>query len=289
MFAATSVPSTVTSPGAPVIDLVDPAGSISTAEAATHLEDREQAGLADIGPGAIGLAAAMDASTAHVLTRVRAGATAEALTGQDAGLDPFAPEPGVQLLAGLRDADLHARRLGPRPSLGTVDDAPETVEIAGNTGTITSSSTLRSSISGSLTDRTGPTVGAGPFPRGGSRRGRRSTPTSKRVRRRTRRYGRQRGARGPDLHRGAVDRRLERRPGEPAVRVRPVGAIEFAPSAGRLTTPAGRCCRSAGPRGSWSIVRIYRRRSTACAPTRLPAQSEPRPPTTERESYPSER
>ena len=136
-------------PSAPGLDLVDPAGSIATAEAAMRGEDRERAGLADIGPGAAELAAAMDTSAARVLTRVRADLTAGMLSGQVAGLGPFAPAPGFNswlvfatLISTLDD---FARD----PRSGTVEDAPETIEIAGNTGTITSSTTFTSSISGS--------------------------------------------------------------------------------------------------------------------------------------------
>jgi hypothetical protein len=133
----------------PPIDLVDPAGSVDLAEKALHAEDRVRADLEGLGPGATILATAMDASVARVLTDYRAGLTAGTLRGQVAGLGPFAPEPGFNswLVFGtlISTLDDFARE----PRSGTFDSDPETLEIAGNTGTITTTLTVNATRSGS--------------------------------------------------------------------------------------------------------------------------------------------
>jgi hypothetical protein len=150
--AASAEPSATSAgpePSVPPIDLVDPAGSIQTAEAAMHLEDRTRADLAGLGPGAIEFAAAMDASAARALTKVRADAATASLAGQLAGIGPLAPEPGFNtwmvfatLISTLDDFQRE-------PRSGTVDLPPETVEVEGNTGTITTTITVNAIASGS--------------------------------------------------------------------------------------------------------------------------------------------
>ena len=49
---------------APIIDVADPAGSMIEAELALRAEDRERAGVVNLGPGVLDLLAAMDASVA---------------------------------------------------------------------------------------------------------------------------------------------------------------------------------------------------------------------------------
>jgi hypothetical protein len=128
---------------------VDPAGALTAAENAMHQEDRTRADLADLGPGAVGFAAALDASVARALTKARADAATGSLAGQLAGIGPFAPEPGFNtwmvfatLISMLDDFQRD-------PRSGTVEMDPETVEVEGNTGTITTTMTVNAVASGS--------------------------------------------------------------------------------------------------------------------------------------------
>lgn len=122
---------------------------MAAAERAMRQEDRERAGLVNLGLGALDLAAAMDAAQARVLTQVRADAATGTLAGQIAGIGPLAPEPGFNswLVFGtlISSLDDFARE----PKSATVEMPPETVEIAGNTGTITSTLTLNAVVGGS--------------------------------------------------------------------------------------------------------------------------------------------
>lgn len=144
---------TLPGPTAPVIDAADLAGSMATAELAMRQEDRERSGLVNLGPGAIEFAAAMDASAGRALTRARmdAATAAGSLTGQIAGAGPIAAlEPGFNsmIVWALLISSLDDLAKGQAEN-GTVEDKPETVEIAGNTGTITTNLTLRAVTSGS--------------------------------------------------------------------------------------------------------------------------------------------
>ena len=148
-------------PSAPVIDVANLAGSMAAAEVAMRLEDRERSGLGDLGPGAPELAAAMDASAGRALdqTRTDASAAGGSLQGHLAGVGPLvaapvgplaAPEPGFNAMVVwavlITSLDGFAKGQGEN---GTVQDKPETIEIAGNTGTITTSITLKAVTSGS--------------------------------------------------------------------------------------------------------------------------------------------
>ncbi len=102
-----------------------------------HQEDRTRADLADLGPGAVGFAAALDASVARALTKARADAATGSLAGQLAGIGPLRAGARVQHLDGLRDADHRCWTTSSGiPRSGTVEMDPETVEVEGNTGTI---------------------------------------------------------------------------------------------------------------------------------------------------------
>jgi hypothetical protein len=134
---------------APPIDFADPAGSMATAEAAMHLEDRTRADLKNLGPGAVAFAAAMDASAARALTTMRTDAPLGSLAGQVAGIGPLAPEPGFNtwLVFGTLISTLDDFQRNPQSV--TVDMPPETVEVEGNTGTITSTMSVNAVVSGS--------------------------------------------------------------------------------------------------------------------------------------------
>ena len=143
---------TIPVPSAPVIDAADLAGSMAAAEVGMRREDRERAGLADLGPGALELAAAMDLSAGRALTQARADAAGPdgALRGHIAAVGPVAaPEPGFNsmivwawLITSLGD-------LARDPKSGTVEGEPETVEIDGNVGTITTTVALNATVAGS--------------------------------------------------------------------------------------------------------------------------------------------
>ena len=114
-----------------------------------HQEDRTRAGLADLGPGAVAFAAAMDASAARALTKLRADAATGGLTGQLAGIGPLAPEPGFNtwmvfatLITSLDDFQRDPKDV-------TVEMPSEKVEVEGNTGTITTTMTVHAVASGS--------------------------------------------------------------------------------------------------------------------------------------------
>lgn len=158
---ATNVPATSGSlplPAAPVVDVADLAGSMAAAERAMRQEDRERASLADLGPGALDLATAMDLSAGRALTQARTDAAGPdgALRGHVAAVGPMpavgpiaAPEPDFNsmivwawLITSLDD-------LARDPKSGTVEGEPETVEIDGNVGTITTTVTLNATVTGS--------------------------------------------------------------------------------------------------------------------------------------------
>ncbi len=151
-ISSSPIVGSATEPSPPVIDYEDPARTVIAAELALREEDRGRAGLEDLGSGAVELAAAMDASAARLLARARADAAGEGgidpLAGQVAALGPFAPAPGYDsmLVWGTLITSLDDFARDPRS--GTVEGEPETVEIAGNTGTITTTMTLNSVVSG---------------------------------------------------------------------------------------------------------------------------------------------
>ena len=136
-------------PSIPALDLVDPAGSVAAAEAALRQDVRDRAGLVNLGPGAVELAAEMDASAAKAFTQLRIDVGADALVGQVATLGPLAPSPGFNswLVFGTLISVLG--QMATEPIAATVASPPETVEIAGNTGTITTTTTIKSIVSGS--------------------------------------------------------------------------------------------------------------------------------------------
>lgn len=136
-------------PVAPAIDLVDPAGSMVAAEIALRQQDRERAGLVNLGPGALELAAAMDASETRVLQQVRAEAGAGVLIGHVASNGVFAPEPGFNAYLVWATLITTLGDFAADPTSGTVEAPPETIEIAGNSGTITTTMTLNAVVNGS--------------------------------------------------------------------------------------------------------------------------------------------
>ena len=136
------------------------------AELALRAEDRERAGLADLGPGALELAAAMDASVARVLAQIRADAAEAAavaaavpveeatpisspLKSGLAGISRRVPSPGFNsmmvwatLLTSLGD-------FAQSPISATHEGTPETVQVGGSTGTVTTTVTVNAVVSGS--------------------------------------------------------------------------------------------------------------------------------------------
>lgn len=127
---------------------------MATAEVAMRLDDRQRFGLVDLGPGALEFAAQMDASAGRALTTARTDAAESAGSGRGAiaAVGPIAlgAEPGFNamvvwalLITSLDDF----ARAGAQS--GTVEDEPETIEVAGNTGTIKTTLTLKVVTSGS--------------------------------------------------------------------------------------------------------------------------------------------
>jgi hypothetical protein len=151
--AAAVSPGGVTAlPSVPGIDFADLPGSMDTAQRAMRAEDRARAGLPDLGPGASDLAAAIDVNQARTLATWRGLAPAGALDGRIAavGLFPAVPE------ANANTFQVWAVLVGTLGEFaaGNVDNGvvsvePETVEIAGNTGTINTTMTVNSATNGS--------------------------------------------------------------------------------------------------------------------------------------------
>jgi hypothetical protein len=139
---------------APDVDRDDLAGSMAAAELALRREDRERTGLVNLGPGALAFAEAMDAAGARALELVRADAAEESgsLQGLVAAVGgPWAaPEPGFNsfFVWAMLISSLHEFAEGQAEN-GTVEGRPETVEIAGNSGTITSTTTVNAVTNGS--------------------------------------------------------------------------------------------------------------------------------------------
>jgi hypothetical protein len=138
-------------PSAPVVDGVDPAGSMVALELGLRKADRERAGLVNLGPGAMEFAAAMDANVARGLVELRGGATSDSLGGQLAGpgLGPLLVGPEYNSMLAWATTMVVLDDLIRDPRNGTVEMDPETVEIAGNTGTITTTMTVKTVVSGS--------------------------------------------------------------------------------------------------------------------------------------------
>jgi hypothetical protein len=163
-----------------VIDFDDPAGSLIAPELALRADDRERAGLADLGPGALDLAAAMDADAGAVLTQLREDAAAGAAnsiaasppdgTVPDSTADGFAPPGGIDGFAphgdvvdvgyfvpspGFNSMQVWATLLtslddfANDPKSATIDGTPETVKIGQNTGTVSTTVTVNAVVSGS--------------------------------------------------------------------------------------------------------------------------------------------
>ena len=106
--------STGPAPSAPAVDFADLSGSMAAAEIAARADDRARIGLAKLGPGATDLAAAMDASAARALAKLRADAAGpKAATGNEiAAVGLFAdsvPAPGFQSMLVWGDLDHLAR------------------------------------------------------------------------------------------------------------------------------------------------------------------------------------
>jgi hypothetical protein len=146
---APTATATIAGQAIPVLDLADPAGSVNAAEIALRQEVRERAGLVNLGPGALDLAAAMDASGSRALTQLRVDVGAGALTGQVAGIGPFAPEPGVDSWVVFGTLISVLGQVAATPMSETVPAPAETIEIGGNTGTITTTNTLNAVVNGS--------------------------------------------------------------------------------------------------------------------------------------------
>jgi hypothetical protein len=138
-------------PSAPAIDGVDPAGSLVALELDLRRADRERAGLANLGPGAVEFAAAMDANVARGLIELRGGATSRSLDGQLAALGkgPLAAGPEYNSMLAWATTMVILDDLIKEPKNGSVDMDPETVEVAGNTGTITTRMTVKTVVNGS--------------------------------------------------------------------------------------------------------------------------------------------
>lgn len=140
-------------PSAPVIDQTDPAGSIAAAELAMRQEDRDRVGLVNLGPGAVELAAAMDASAGRALAAIHGGipASDRTLGGQLASVGgPIAaPEPGFNSFVVFATLITSLDQFAREPQSVTVPYDTETVEIGGNTGTIRTTMTLKAVVSGS--------------------------------------------------------------------------------------------------------------------------------------------
>ncbi len=147
--APTTSSGAVAEPSIPVLDLVDPAGSVSAAEVALRQEVRERADLVNLGPGAPDLVAAMDASAARAITKLRVDVGAPGLTGQIAAIGPLAPSPGTNSWTVFGTLLSVLGQLAGVPESATVVAPVETIEIDGNTGTITTTTTLKSAVSGS--------------------------------------------------------------------------------------------------------------------------------------------
>lgn len=147
--AAAEPSGAVAEPSVPILDLVDPAGSVGAAEIAFRQEVRERAGLVNLGPGALDLAAAMDASVARALTQLRLEVGADGLAGHLAGIGPFAPSPGTNAWAVFGTLLNVLGRVADSPMSATVAAPPETIEIAGNIGTITTTLSLKATVTGS--------------------------------------------------------------------------------------------------------------------------------------------
>ncbi|MEY2400379.1 MAG: hypothetical protein QOJ08_490 [Ilumatobacteraceae bacterium] len=159
--SGTQPAATVPDVSAPIIDVVDPAGSMIDAELALRAEDRERAGLANLGPGAVELAAAMDASVAKLLAVIRTDAAAATAAAADA------PPTSSPLKSGLAKTRLRVPSPGfnsmmvwatllstlgdfaQNPISATNEGQPETVDVGGNTGTVTTTVTVNATVTGS--------------------------------------------------------------------------------------------------------------------------------------------
>ncbi len=154
---------TVPDMSAPIIDFVDPAASMIEAELALRAEDRERAGLVDLGPGALELAAAMDASVARVLAQIRADAAAAAaavpvdeatpisspLKSGFTGISRRVPSPGFNSMMVWATLLTSLGNFAQSPISATHEGRPETVQIGGNTGTVTTTVTVNAVVSDS--------------------------------------------------------------------------------------------------------------------------------------------
>jgi hypothetical protein len=139
-------------PSAPVVDHDDLAGSMAAAELAMRQDDRERAGLVNLGPGALDLAAAMDASAGRALGQVRTGTLGSrgGLEGQIAAAAPMAPPtPGTASFIVFGTLISSLDQFATEPQSITVPYDDETVEVEGNTGTIKTTITLKAVVSGS--------------------------------------------------------------------------------------------------------------------------------------------
>ena len=150
---SSSGPATAAAGGNPSplpVSLDDPVLALAPFEHDLRAQARESAHLADLGPGAIELGAAIDASQARVLARLDEIGSIPANARLAVFRHPAAAE-GVSnslltwavLLSSLDDFYRD-------PRSGTVEDAPEQVTIGGNPATVQSTLTLNATVSGSV-------------------------------------------------------------------------------------------------------------------------------------------
>ena len=158
----------VAEPSGPVFDLTDPAGSVTTEAVAARALDRARVGLGDLGPGATDLAAAMDEAGGRLLATLTGEASVDPLDGQLASLRSVPSRSGLHATVageGYQQFMVFATMINvlddmvEEPKQGTIDLPDETVDICGNSGTITSSMTIVGAVQGStlsvdLTQRT---------------------------------------------------------------------------------------------------------------------------------------
>ncbi len=131
---------------------------MAAAEIAMRQDDRNRAGLVNLGPGAVELTSAMDASAGRALSRsgspAKVAANAwghqprivEALSRQSR---VSAPEAGFNAMVvwGTLINSLDVAAKG-QAGNGSVQDKPESVTIGGNTGIVTTTVSFRASASG---------------------------------------------------------------------------------------------------------------------------------------------
>ena len=131
------------------VSIEDPVIALAPFEHAVRDQARETAHLADLGPGAAELGAAIDAAEARVLARIGEIGSVR----PDARLAVFrqpalAPVSNTLLTWAVLLSSLDDFYRDPRS--GTVEDRPEQVTIGGNPATVQSTMTLNTTVNGSV-------------------------------------------------------------------------------------------------------------------------------------------